>query len=72
MGFTAASNELEPNLVHYNIMSKEEKLYLGMIAKLNCVSEGLCVKQLDVLFFALFWFFLPRYLETHSINRING
>lgn len=47
MGITAASSEPELNLVHYNIMSKEEKLYLAMIAQLNCVSEGFCINQLE-------------------------
>lgn len=44
MGITAASTEPKLNLVHYNIMSEEGKLYLGMIAQLNCVSEGFCIK----------------------------
>lgn len=44
MGITAASSESKLNLVHFNIMSKEGRLYLGMIAQLNCVSEGFCIK----------------------------
>lgn len=62
MGIAAASSEAKLNLVHYNIMSKEKKLYLGMIAQLNWVLEGFCLKQMD------FFFFFFRYIQTHTVN----
>lgn len=65
MGATAASRESKLNLAHYNIVSEEGKLDLDMIAQLNCVPEGFCIKLLEL-------FFPPRCTQTHAINSGNG